>query len=66
MKVDVKVSPLNHINIYSWDTNDPDFFVEVLRDQLATAQAVWPELRGYSIRKRKAALPASREGGENG
>lgn len=66
MKVDVNMHPMDEFHVSSWWVNSPDSIVSVLRKQLETATAIWPELAAYKIEKRQSRSKASAgvKGGE--
>lgn len=53
MRVDVSMTTdKEEFHIGSWWAKAPDFVVGALRAQLEAAQAIWPELREYTLVKK--------------
>lgn len=54
MKIDVSMSTEeNRFYIHSWWATGHDFVVETLQKQLEAASAIWPELRNYTVAKKR-------------
>ena len=67
MKISVTISNEKEFNVGHWWAKSPEFVIETLREQLEAAQAVWPELNGYTIQKRRvrSASPPTNAHGED-
>jgi hypothetical protein len=53
MRVGVVMAGKDELVVERWETKEPGAAVKALRDQLALAAAVWPELENYAIGKKQ-------------
>lgn len=49
MKIDVRMSNEDYFEVNHWHASAPDYVVYALRQQLAAATSVWPELKKYRL-----------------
>lgn len=51
MRVDVNSMDKDRFTVSCWETTEAHEAITMLREQLAAAAAIWPELADYSICK---------------
>jgi hypothetical protein len=59
MRISMEVSEEKRVSVGSWWATSPEFVVSTLREQLDAAQSVWPELKDYTLQKRRVRNRAS-------
>jgi hypothetical protein len=53
MRADVRMTDQQEFHVSSWWAKSPEYVVAALQAQLEAAQSVWPELKQYSVAKRR-------------
>lgn len=53
----------NELDVGHWWARTPEFVIESLSKQLQAAQAIWPELKGYEVAKKRSKRTAGEAGG---
>ncbi len=57
MRVEISMTmDKEEFHVSSWWAKSPDFVISSLRSQLEAAQAVWPELKLFTVAKKRTRL----------